>query len=75
MTHRDLEAASLCGPRLPVSASGGHERRRLSLKTMSSPINPDSDDRTGDREIVRRRSITLMTLLRESYLAPDLIYD
>lgn len=36
-----------------------HERRRLGLKTTSSPKNPDFDDRTGNPETVRRRSAFL----------------
>ena len=42
------------------------ERRRFGLKTTSSPKNPDFYDRTGNLEIVRRRS-AFLTLIMENH--------
>jgi hypothetical protein len=42
------------------------ERRRFGLKTTSSPKNPDFYDRTGNLEIVRRRS-AFLTLIIENH--------
>src|SRR5690242_7660965 len=43
-----------------------HERRRLGLKTASSPKNPDFYDRTGNLEIIRRRR-AFLTLINHFY--------
>ena len=46
-----------------------HERRRLGLKTTSSPINPDFYDRTGNLEIVRRRSAFLTSIIENHFFS------
>ena len=47
---------------MSYASTFSHERRRLGLKAMSSPKNPDFYDRTGNLEIVRRKSAFLTSI-------------
>ena len=66
MLREERRGAAAGQPSTCYPLTLSHERRRVGLKTMSFPKNPDFYHRTGNLEIVRRRS-AFLTLILESH--------
>src|SRR5688572_14636316 len=61
-----LDSPQCLRARIRYPSTFSYDRRRFNLKTTNSPKNPDFYDRTGNLEIVRRRS-AFLTLIIENH--------